>query len=101
MPIGTGDGPAVKDLELELKHFIVDSLILEDITAQEIDTDAPLFVEGLSLDSVDALELAMALSREYGVKIDPDNERNREIFSSVRSLAAFIAASKGTNRETA
>ena len=77
-------------LENELKHLIVDSLLLEDVKADEIDTNAPLFREGLGLDSIDALELGMALGRRYGVKIMADDERNREIFRSVRSLATFI-----------
>ncbi len=80
----------MSELENELKHLIVDSLLLEDVKADEIDTNAPLFGEGLGLDSIDALELGMALGRRYGVKIKADDERNREIFRSVRSLAAFI-----------
>ncbi len=80
----------MSELENELKHLIVDSLLLEDVKADEIDTNAPLFGEGLGLDSIDALELGMALGRRYGVKIKADDERNREIFRSVRSLATFI-----------
>jgi acyl carrier protein len=80
----------MSELENELKHLIVDSLLLEDVKADEIDTNAPLFREGLGLDSIDALELGMALGRRYGVKIKADDERNREIFRSVRSLATFI-----------
>ena len=80
----------MSELENELKHMIVDSLLLEDVKADEIDTNAPLFGEGLGLDSIDALELGMALGRRYGVKIKADDERNREIFRSVRSLATFI-----------
>ena len=80
----------MSELENELKHLIVDSLLLEDVKADEIDTNAPLFGEGLGLDSIDALELGMALERRYGVKIKADDERNREIFRSVRSLATFI-----------
>ena len=81
----------MQDLENELKQFIVECLLLEDVTAEEIDTDAPLFVEGLGLDSIDALELGMALSRKYGFKIDPKDPGNREAFGSVRSLAAYVA----------
>jgi len=80
----------MEDLESELKRFIVESLMLQDVTAEEIDADAPLFLEGLGLDSIDALELGMALDRTYGVKVKADDQRNREIFRSVRSLAAFI-----------
>jgi acyl carrier protein len=80
----------MEDLERELKLFIVESLMLEDVKAEDIASDAPLFVEGLGLDSIDALELGMALTREYGIKIKADDDRNREIFRSVSSLAAFI-----------
>lgn len=78
-------------LEHELKELIVDSLMLEDVKAAEIESSAPLFVEGLGLDSIDALELAMAIEKRFGVKFQPDDDRNREIFSSVRSLAQYIA----------
>ena len=78
-------------LEHELKELIVESLMLEDVKPAEIEASAPLFVEGLGLDSIDALELAMAIEKRYGVKFLPDDERNREIFSSVRSLAQYIA----------
>ncbi len=82
----------VSELESELKRLIVDALMLEDVKADDIDTDAPLFGEGLGLDSIDALELGMALGRRYGVKIKADDERNRELFRSVRSLAVFIGS---------
>jgi acyl carrier protein len=78
-------------LEHELKELIVDSLMLEDVKPAEIESSAPLFVEGLGLDSIDALELAMAIERRFGVKFQPDDDRNREIFSSVRNLAQYIA----------
>jgi len=80
----------MSELEAELKRLIVDTLMLEDVTPASIDSDAPLFVEGLGLDSIDALELALAISRRYGVRIKADDERNREVFRSVASLAAFI-----------
>ena len=77
-------------IEERLKHLIVESLMLEDISPQEIETEAPLFVEGLGLDSIDALELALAINQEFGVKTSQGDERNREIFYSVKSLAKFI-----------
>lgn len=80
----------VQQLELELKRLIVESLRLEDVKAEQIDSDQPLFVEGLGLDSIDALELGMALQRQYGVEIKAGDERNEEIFRSVRSMAAFL-----------
>jgi acyl carrier protein len=77
-------------LEAELKELIVESLALEDIAPEEIETAAPLFVEGLGLDSIDALELAMALEERFGVKIGEDPEENQRIFTSVQSLAGFV-----------
>jgi acyl carrier protein len=77
-------------LEAELKGLIVESLALEDIEPAEIESDAPLFVEGLGLDSIDALELAMALEERFGVKIGEDPEINQRIFASVASLASFV-----------
>lgn len=74
----------------ELKQLIIDSLDLEDITADEIDASEPLFGEGLGLDSIDALELGLALSKKYGVKIEADNDSTRENFASINALAAFI-----------
>ena len=80
------------ELETELKRLIIDTLMLEDVTPAQIDSEAPLFVEGLGLDSIDALELALAVSRKYAVRIKADDERNRDVFRSVKSLAAFITA---------
>jgi acyl carrier protein len=79
-----------EELEAELKGLIVEALALEDISPDEIETGAPLFVEGLGLDSIDALELAMALEERFGVKIGEDPEVNQRIFASVASLAAFV-----------
>jgi acyl carrier protein len=87
---------ANEGLEAELKKLIVEALVLEDISPEEIDTTAPLFVEGLGLDSIDALELAMALEERYGVKIEDDPDENRRIFASVRSLADFVTAQQAS-----
>jgi acyl carrier protein len=81
-------------IERELKHLIVEALVLEDVEPDSIDPEAPLFVEGLGLDSIDALELAMAIERKYQVTFEADDERNREIFATVRSLATFVAAER-------
>lgn len=78
------------ELEPRIKRLIVDALMLEDVKPDEIETEAPLFVEGLGLDSIDALELALAIHKEFGVKTSADDERNREYFFSVASLAEFI-----------
>jgi acyl carrier protein len=82
----------MRDLEAELKRMIVETLVLPDVKAEDIDSEAALFNEGLGLDSIDALELAIAIGKRYGVRIKSDDERNREIFGSVRALATFIAA---------
>jgi acyl carrier protein len=81
-----------QSLEFRLKKLIVEALILEDVKPEDIETEAPLFVEGLGLDSIDALELALAIHQEFGVRTTQGDERNREIFYSVKSLAAFIRA---------
>jgi acyl carrier protein len=81
-------------LHQEIKALIVDTLMLEEVTADEIDTDAPLFVEGLGLDSIDSLELAMELEERYGVTLEEDPEQNQAIFQSVRSLASFVLESR-------
>ena len=78
----------------DLKLLIVETLALEDVSAGEIETDAPLFVEGLGLDSIDALELAMVLEERYGVAMDDDPEKNQQIFQSVRSLASFVSENR-------
>jgi acyl carrier protein len=88
------------EIEAELKALIVDVLMLEDVKPADIDSSAAIFGTGLGLDSIDALELALAIGKKYGVKIKSDDERNREIFGSVRNLAAFIAAER-TAREGA
>ena len=78
----------------ELKELIVDTLALEDITPAEIETDAPLFVEGLGLDSIDSLEIAMVLEERYDLTLGDDPDTNREIFDSVRSLAVFVTENR-------
>ena len=80
-----------QNLSLELKRMIIETLELEDITPDDIEPDAPLFGEGLGLDSIDALELAMVLEERYGVQLGEDPDENREIFHSVQSLANFVA----------
>jgi acyl carrier protein len=82
------------ELEGEVAALIVTELKLEDVEPEDIDPDAPLFGEGLGLDSIDALELALALSQRYGVTIKSDDPMIVEIFSSLRSLSAHIARSR-------
>lgn len=78
----------------EIKALIVATLLLEDVTPDDIDDAAPLFVEGLGLDSIDLLDLAMALEERYGVRASEDAAQNRARYRSVQSLAAFVAAER-------
>ena len=82
------------DLALSVKKMIIDALNLEDITPEDIDTDAPLFGDGLGLDSIDALELGLALKNTFGVSISPESENVREHFYSVATLVRFIESQK-------
>jgi len=84
----------VQELEHEIKELIISALSLEDISANDIDTTAPLFGEGLGLDSIDALELGLALQKQYGVSLSADSEETRRHFGSVQALAAFVASSR-------
>ncbi len=79
--------------ELELARLIVVTLNLE-VRAEDIDPDAPLYGEGLGLDSIDILELALAASKTYGVKLRSDDENNNRIFSSLRNLSRHIQQSR-------
>ena len=78
-------------MKQELKALLVNELNLEDMTPDDIDEAAPLFRDGLGLDSIDALELSVIIDRQYGIKIKAEDERNAEIFSSLNALAAFIS----------
>jgi len=79
-------------LEEDLKNLIISSLALEDVKPADIDSKAPLFGEGLGLDSIDALELVMALQRKYGFKASEAPGFSRDSFASVDALAKFVAA---------
>ncbi|KFN47123.1 MULTISPECIES: phosphopantetheine-binding protein [Arenimonas] len=81
-------------LEAEIKELIITTMSLEDIAADDIDAEAPLFNEGLGLDSIDALELGLALQKRYGVTLAADSEETRQHFASVRALSAFVAANR-------
>ena len=85
----------MSDLELDLKKMIIESLKLEDITPEDIDSNEPLFGTGLGLDSIDALELGVALRKNYGIKIDKVNDDVKVHFASVANLAKFIQSQKG------
>ncbi len=77
----------------QVKKLIIDSLRIEGMSPEEIDTDAPLFGEGLGLDSIDALQLVVAMERDFGVVV-PDAATGTEVFRSVRSMAAYIAENR-------
>ena len=86
--------PLQSDAEQELAELLVESLNLEDVAASEIDPEAPLFNTGLGLDSIDALELSLAISKRYGFQLRSDNDENQRIFASLRALAAHVQQHK-------
>lgn len=77
----------------KVKQMIIDSLRIEDMSPDEIETDAPLFGDGLGLDSIDALQLVVAMEKEFGVVV-PDAATGSKVFASVRSMADYIAEHK-------
>jgi acyl carrier protein len=79
--------------EAELARLLVKTLNLE-VLAEDVAPEAPLYGEGLGLDSIDMLEIALSVSQQYGVKLRADDEKNHQIFSSLRSLNAFIQANR-------
>lgn len=79
------------DLISQLKTMLIEGLRLEDVTPDDLSADVALFGGGLGLDSIDALEIGVMLDRQYGVKITSGDERNNQIFASLRSLAEFVA----------
>lgn len=81
---------SLSGFELEVASLIVGTLGLEDIEAGEINASEPLFGEGLGLDSIDALEIALAISTSYGFQLRADDENNTRIFSSLGSLSKHI-----------
>jgi acyl carrier protein len=83
-------GQSAQAFESEVARLIVSALSLE-VSPEEIDPEAPLFGDGLGLDSIDALEISLVISKAYGVQLRSDDERNHRIFASLRSLAGHIA----------
>ena len=81
-------------LQHEIKELIISTLALEDVTPDDIDPADALFVNGLGLDSIDALELGLALQKRYGVSMSANSEETRRHFSSVNALADFVAAQR-------
>jgi acyl carrier protein len=82
----------MNETELAIKELIIEALNLEDLGPDDIESDAPLFGDGLGLDSIDALELGVAIRRKYGVNLDIDSEEIRQHFESVANLARFVTA---------
>jgi acyl carrier protein len=82
------------ELEQEIKELIVNALMLDDVDADEIDSEETLFVKGLGLDSIDALELAIVIEKQFGVKIETSDEEKRKIFSCVRELASYVSSNR-------
>ena len=80
--------------EAELAELIISAVNLEGVAPADVDPEAPLFGAGLGLDSIDALELALEISKRYGFQLRSDDENNVRIFSSLRSLAEHIATNK-------
>jgi acyl carrier protein len=78
------------DLNLELKQLIIETLDLEDIESVDIIDDEPLFVDGLGLDSIDALEIGLMLQVNYGINLKSDSDETRQHFTSVNALAALV-----------
>lgn len=81
-------------LESELKQLVINTLELEDITADDIKTDEALFDDGLGLDSIDALELGMAVKKKYNLQLSSDKEENKKYFYSIKTLAEFIESKR-------
>lgn len=85
---------AREGLEAEIKKIIVEAVMLEDVAPDDIDPSAPLFGEGLGLDSLDALEITIAIEQRCGVATDDEMELNQERLASVRNLAAYVAENR-------
>lgn len=77
-------------LKLEIKKLIIAALDLEDVSPQDIVDGDPLFGEGLGLDSIDALELGVALKKKYNISFSAEDKENRKHFASVNALAAYV-----------
>jgi acyl carrier protein len=84
----------IKSLEIEIKQLIIDALELEDITTDDIVSSEPLFNDGLCLDSIDALELGVALQKRYRIKLNAEVKETRQHFASVRNLALLVESQR-------
>ncbi|MFU0445941.1 phosphopantetheine-binding protein [Pseudocitrobacter faecalis] len=84
----------MQELYCEIKHLIINTLNLDELSVDDIDTDAALFGDGLGLDSIDALEMGLAVKNQYGIVLSAENEAMRQHFYSVATLAAFIQSQR-------
>lgn len=84
----------MSNLADELKQMIIDVLALEDISRDDIETEAPLFGDGLGLDSIDALELGLALKKRYNIHLNAESAETKQYFKSIQSLVALVEAQK-------
>lgn len=84
----------MNELYLDIKQLIIDTLSLEDLSVDDIDNELPLFGDGLGLDSIDALELGLAIKNQFGVVLSAEGEEMRQHFHSVATLAAFIQSQR-------
>ena len=87
------------DLNLELKRLIIETLDLEDVEPADIVDDEPLFVDGLGLDSIDALEIGLMLQMHYGINLKSDSEETRQHFTSVNALAELVRSHRAQENE--
>jgi acyl carrier protein len=83
------------ELKVEITQLIIDALKLEDLSIEDVDPQMPLFGEGLGLDSIDALELGIALQKKYNIKIDSNDEHTKQQFATVETLAKFVQDHRG------
>ena len=86
--------PQQSSAQREMAELLVEALNLEDVTAEEIDPEQALFGEGLGLDSIDALEIALAISQKYGVQMQAEDESTRSAFATLAALTDFVAQHK-------
>ena len=85
---------ATEETIAKIKELVVSSLDLEDVSPSDIETEAPLFGEGLGLDSIDALELGMAVKKAFGITFSKNPADNKQIFYSVKTLAGYVEGNK-------
>ena len=91
----------MNELENELKRLIVATLNLEDLSPDDIGSEEPLFGKGLELDSIDALEIGMAIAKTYGIKIKENDKNLKPHFATVRTLAAYVAEKRAAQEAAA